>query len=350
MKSLVRSRRAESASDAAAPVLEVEHLAVSFDTRYGMAEVVSDVSFSLAAGETVALVGESGSGKSVTALSIMRLLDTGGRITGGRVRLEGRDLTELTEREYRAIRGQQIGMIFQDPTTCLDPVYSVGHQIVEALQIHTDLSKREAKARAVELLDMVGIPDPGRRVRSYQHELSGGQRQRVMIAMALACSPRLLIADEPTTALDVTVQAQILALLQRLQADTGTAQLLITHDLAVVAEMAERVVVMYAGNVVEQGPARQVLHDPQHPYTRALLKSMPGAATDRTERLAAIEGTVPAPSNMPRGCRFAARCDHAMPRCVAEAPVLAEWRPNHETRCWLHDPDVVVPRRKNVNA
>ena len=332
------------------PVLEVEHLAVSFETRHGPAEVVSDVSFSVGAGETVALVGESGSGKSVTALSIMRLLDTGGSVSGGRVRLQSRDLVGLSEREYRNIRGREIGMIFQDPTTCLDPVYTVGHQIVEALQVHTDLSKKAAKARAVELLDMVGIPDPSRRVHSYQHQMSGGQRQRVMIAMALACSPTLLIADEPTTALDVTVQAQILALLQKLQGETGTAQLLITHDLAVVAETARRVVVMYAGNVVEQGPAKEVLEDPQHPYTQALLKSMPGVATNRNERLAAIEGVVPTARNMPRGCRFTPRCEYAMELCVTDAPDLVEWMPSHETRCWLRDPNVAPERAETIRA
>ncbi len=322
-------------------VLDVEHLAVSFETRHGLAEVVRDVSFHVGAGETVALVGESGSGKSVTALAVMRLLDTGGRVSGGSIRLEGRDLVGISEKEYRKVRGREIGMIFQDPTTCLDPVYTIGHQISEALRTHKDMSKKEARDRSIELLDMVGIPDPRRRVDSYQHEMSGGQRQRAMIAMALACSPRLLIADEPTTALDVTVQAQILALLQNLQEETGAAQLLITHDLAVVAEMAERVVVMYAGNVVEQGPAAEVLHDPQHPYTEALLRSMPGATTDRDQRLYAIEGVVPTARNMPRACRFAPRCAHAMEICVTDPPELVEWQPDHHTRCWLRDPSVV---------
>jgi oligopeptide/dipeptide ABC transporter ATP-binding protein len=331
-------------------VLDVEHLAVSFETRHGPAEVVRDVTFHVGAGETVALVGESGSGKSVTALAVMRLLDTGGRVSGGSIRLEGRDLVSLSEKEYRRVRGREIGMIFQDPTTCLDPVYTVGHQIAEALRTHQDLSKKQARERAVELLDMVGIPDPTRRVDSYQHEMSGGQRQRAMIAMALACSPRLLIADEPTTALDVTVQAQILDLLQKLQEETGAAQLLITHDLAVVAEMAERVVVMYAGNVVEQGPADQVLRDPQHPYTQALLRSMPGAATERSERLYAIEGVVPTARNMPRACRFAPRCEHAMDICVSRPPDLVEWRPDHETRCWLRDPEVVPQAPERIHA
>lgn len=331
-------------------VLEVEHLAVTFETRYGMAEVVSDVSFHLDAGETVALVGESGSGKSVTALAVMSLLDSGGKVSNGRLRLGGRELVGLPEKEYRRIRGGEVGMIFQDPTTCLDPVYTVGHQIVEALRIHTDLSKKQARTRAVELLDMVGIPDPSRRVDSYQHEMSGGQRQRVMIAMALACAPRLLIADEPTTALDVTVQAQILALLQQLQQETGTAQLLITHDLAVVAEMAQRVVVMYAGKVVEQGLAKDVLSAPQHPYTAALLRSMPGVATDRGERLEAIDGVVPTARNMPVGCRFAPRCEQAMPICVDRPPDLVEWLPQHETRCWLRDPSVVSDASERVMA
>lgn len=337
ISSLAKNRTGEPGG-ANEPVLAVENLAVSFETRYGPAEVVSDVSFSLHPGETVALVGESGSGKSVTALAVMRLLEDTGSIARGSVRLDGKELTGLSEPEYRKVRGKEIAMIFQDPTTCLDPVYTVGHQLIEAIRIHNKISKKEARQRAIELLDLVGIPNPTRRIKQYQHEMSGGQRQRVMIAMALTCSPRMLIADEPTTALDVTVQAQILALLQELQQETGTAQLLITHDLAVVAEMADRVVVMYAGQVVEQGVAHEVLHSPQHPYTEALLRSMPSVATDKGDRLYAIEGVVPTARNMPSGCRFAARCEYATALCFNEAPVLNEWQPAHETRCWLRDP------------
>ncbi|MCL4152173.1 UNVERIFIED_CONTAM: hypothetical protein GTU68_058780, partial [Idotea baltica] len=260
-------------------VLEVDGLKTRFATRLGTVEAISGVSFRIDEGETVALVGESGSGKSVTALSILQLLETTGEIVDGSILFGDRDLTKLSEREMRSVRGRDISMIFQDPATCLDPVYTVENQLVEALTIHGTYNGSEAKNRALDLLRMVKMPDPETRLRSYQHQLSGGQRQRVMIAMALALSPRLVIADEPTTALDVTVQAQILDLLRMLQAETGTAILFVTHDLGVVAEIADRVVVMYAGNVVEQGTVRQVLKDPQHPYTEALLSSMPGSET-----------------------------------------------------------------------
>ncbi|MQA94411.1 MAG: ATP-binding cassette domain-containing protein [Streptosporangiales bacterium] len=325
------------------PVLEIERLSTSFDTRYGEVEVINDVSFSVAAGESVAVVGESGSGKSVTALSVLGLLESTGRVSGGSIRLRGRELAGLPEREYRRIRGRDIGMIFQDPTTCLDPVYTVGHQVMEALRIHEDLGRAEARARTLDLLKRVGIPDPEARLRAYPHELSGGQRQRVMIAMALACGPELLIADEPTTALDVTVQAQILGLLQRTQAETGAALLLITHDLAVVAEMAERVIVMYAGQVVERGPVDEVLHRPRHPYTEALLQSMPGPMTDRSQALHVIKGTVPNAHNMPSGCRFSPRCAKAFDTCHESAPDLLALGPGRDSRCWLVDERVTGP-------
>ncbi|MQA86983.1 MAG: ATP-binding cassette domain-containing protein [Streptosporangiales bacterium] len=317
------------------PLLEVDRLSTAFRTRHGVVEVINDVSFTLGSGERVALVGESGSGKSVTALSIMGLLGSTGFVSGGSIRLQGQELAGLPEKEYRKIRGRDIGMIFQDPTTCLDPVYPVGHQIAEALRIHEDTTRAQARARALELLEMVGIPDPRARLKSYQHELSGGQRQRVMIAIALACRPALLIADEPTTALDVTVQAQILGLLQQLQEQTGTALLLITHDLAVVAEMAERVVVMYAGQVVEHGHVDDVLNASRHPYTTALLRSVPGPVTDRSRPLHVIEGTVPGAHAMPRGCRFHPRCVHAFDTCRTEAPDLFECGGGHDSRCWL---------------
>ncbi|MCG5217650.1 ABC transporter ATP-binding protein [Streptosporangium sp. KLBMP 9127] len=317
------------------PVLEIDGLTTSFETRQGRVEVVSNVSFAIPQGESVAVVGESGSGKSVTALSIMGLLEGNGTVSKGSIRLRGRELVGLSNKEYRLIRGRNIGMIFQDPTTCLDPVYPIGHQISQALRIHKDLSKAQARARTVELLTMVGIPDPVSRLKSYQHELSGGQRQRVMIAIALACGPELLIADEPTTALDVTVQAQILGLLQKAQEETGAALLLITHDLAVVAEMAKRVVVMYAGQVVEEGLVDEVLNQPRHPYTAALLRSVLSPDMSRDEPLHIIEGTVPGAHDMPGGCRFNPRCEHAFDTCLTEAPGLHDCGSGHRSRCWL---------------
>lgn len=318
-------------------VLQVSELKTTFDTRQGTVEAVSDVSFDIAPGETVALVGESGSGKSVTSLSIMHLLESTGSIAGGRITFDGRDITHLAEKDLRELRGAEISMIFQDPATCLDPVFTVENQLREVLEIHGAESD-VAQARALELLELVGMPDPNTRLRSFQHELSGGQRQRVMIAIALALEPKLVIADEPTTALDVTVQAQILELLRTLQRETGSAILFVTHDLGVVAEMADRVVVMYAGQVVEQGTVRDVINDPKHPYTRALLNSMPGKIAALGERLEAIEGTVPSLFDMPTGCRFGPRCTHAWERCHAEAPPLIEVTSIRSSRCWLADP------------
>ncbi|MDY7106643.1 MAG: ABC transporter ATP-binding protein [Actinomycetota bacterium] len=318
-------------------VLAVQGLRTRFQTRLGAVDAVSDVSFDIGAGETVALVGESGSGKSVTALSILHLLDETGDIVSGRIIFDGRDITHLPERQMRRIRGAEISMIFQDPSTCLDPVFTVENQLREALTVHGKASKSETRNRAIELLRMVHMPDAEGRLRSYQHELSGGQRQRVMIAMALALQPKLVIADEPTTALDVTVQAQILELLKMLQSETGSALLLVTHDLGVVAEMADRVVVMYAGEVVEQGDVREVLHDPQHPYTKALLRSMPGRATTGG-RLTAIDGTVPSLFDMPTGCRFHPRCPSAFEPCAEHAPELTGLTGERTCRCWLHVP------------
>jgi len=324
-------------------VLSVTNLKTKFDTRQGTVEAVSDVSFDIAPGETVALVGESGSGKSVTSLSIMHLLESTGFIADGRILFDGRDITSLGERELRDIRGAEISMIFQDPATCLDPVFTVENQLREVLEIH-GVSGEKAKARSLELLQLVGMPDPEKRLRSYQHELSGGQRQRVMIAMALALQPKLVIADEPTTALDVTVQAQILELLKTLKKETGAAILFVTHDLGVVAEIADRVVVMYAGQVVEQGTVRDVINDPQHPYTRALLNSMPGKVAALGERLEAIDGTVPSLFDMPTACRFGPRCKQAWERCHVEAPPLFEVTSIRSSRCWLADPDTVAIR------
>ena len=324
------------------PLLQIEDLHVAFDTPDGTVEAVSGVGFTVGAQETVAVVGESGSGKTVTALAVLQLLD-GGRISGGRVLWDGTDLTGLDHRALRRIRGNEIAMIFQDPMTSHDPLYSVGHQIVEALRLHRRIDKRAARERAVELLEQVGMPDPRRRLDTYPHQLSGGQRQRVMIAIALACSPRLLIADEPTTALDVTIEAQILELLRSLQVEYRSAMLLVTHDMGVVAETADRVVVFYAGQVVEQGPTAEVLRDPQHPYTAALLAAVPSPETDRAEPLAAIPGSVPPLRAMPSGCRFHTRCAVAWDECAREEPQLHALPGARSARCLLHRPG--TPRR-----
>ncbi|OZM82046.1 peptide ABC transporter ATP-binding protein [Pseudonocardia sp. MH-G8] len=331
------------------PLLQVEDLRVAFDTPDGTVEAVSGVSFSVGAQETVAVVGESGSGKTVTALAVLQLLD-GGRISGGRVLWDGEDLAALDRRALRRVRGNEIAMIFQDPMSSLDPLYSVGHQIVEALRLHRRISKREARERAAELLEQVGMPDPRRRLASFPHQLSGGQRQRVMIAIALACSPRLLIADEPTTALDVTIEAQILELLGDLQREYRSAMLLVTHDMGVVAETADRVVVFYAGQVVEQGATADVLRDPQHPYTAALLDAMPTPGTDRAQPLAAIPGSVPPLRAMPSGCRFHTRCTLAWDECGREEPVLHELPGDRGARCLLHRPGQERPLRAAVTT
>ena len=317
------------------PLLQIEDLRVEFTTAAGTVEAVSGVSFSVAENQTVAVVGESGSGKSVTALAVLRLLD-GGRISGGRVRWDGRDLAELDARGMRRVRGDEIAMIFQDPMSSLDPLYSVGHQVVEAIRLHRRISKRAARERAIELLDQVGIPDPRSRIDAYPHQLSGGQRQRVMIAIALACSPRLLIADEPTTALDVTIEAQVLEVLRTVQREYNTALLLVTHDMGVVAETADWVVVFYAGQVVEQGPTAQVLGDPRHPYSAALLAAVPTPTTDKTLPLAAIPGAVPSLHDTPAGCRFHPRCPQAWDECATTAPDLYTLGGGRTSRCLLH--------------
>ncbi|MGH3391803.1 MAG: ABC transporter ATP-binding protein [Actinomadura sp.] len=322
----------------ASPLLKVTDLRVRFATPYGRVEAVSGVSFTIGAGETVTLVGESGCGKSVTALSIMRLLDTTAA-PGGSIAFQGRNLLELSEEEMRGIRGRDIAMVFQDPMTSLDPLYTVGNQITEALRSHGSVRRDEAHRRAVELLREVRLPDAERLVRAYPHELSGGQRQRIMIAIGLACSPALLIADEPTTALDVTVEAEILQLLRRLQDKFGMALLLVTHDMGVVAEMADRLVVMYAGKVVEQGRPEQAFTDPQHPYTQALFQSIPQATTDRDQPLPAITGAVPRLHEMPDGCRFHPRCGHVMERCRTGEPPLLQVGGGRQSRCWLRAPD-----------
>ena len=316
------------------PLLRVRELVTSFRTDSGTLRAVDQVSFDVPPRTTVAVVGESGCGKSVTALSILRLVGSPGRIESGVVELEGRDLLQLPERAMRDVRGNAVSMIFQEPMTSLNPVYSVGWQIMEAVRLHQKRSRREARARAVELLRLVGIPEPETSVDAYPHQLSGGQRQRVMIAMALACEPKLLIADEPTTALDVTIQAQILELLRELQQRLSMSILLITHDLGVVAENAHQVVVMYAGRVVETASVAELFARPMHPYTRGLLQSIPrpGARTGR--RLQAIEGMVPDLRRLGPGCRFAERCPMRVERCSREEPGLVPAAAGRASRCW----------------
>jgi oligopeptide/dipeptide ABC transporter ATP-binding protein len=320
------------AGAAAEPLLRVEGLRVEFATDGGAAVAVDGVDFTVARGETLGLVGESGCGKSVTALSIMRLVQPPGRIVSGAVHFEGRDLLRLPEREMRRVRGNDIAMVFQEPMTSLNPVFTAGSQIAEAIRLHQGLGRRPAWARAVEALRLVEIPDPERRVRSYPHQMSGGMRQRVMIAMAMSCAPKLLIADEPTTALDVTIQAQILDLLRGLRERTGMAMLLITHDLGIVAAQADHVAIMYAGRVVERAPVRAIFADPLHPYTQGLLASVPGLE-GRQRRLEAIPGIVPDPLHLPSGCRFRDRCPQAIDACATTDPVLEPKAPGHVAAC-----------------
>jgi peptide/nickel transport system ATP-binding protein len=331
-----------------APLLEVEDLRTHFFTRDGVVRAVDGVSFSIQPGETLALVGESGCGKSVTSLSIMRLIASPpGRVVSGSIRFNGRDLLALSEPDMRKVRGNEISMIFQEPMTSLNPVLTIGRQIAESLVLHRSMSRADAMARAVELLRLVNIPEPTRRAAEYPHQMSGGMRQRVMIAMALACDPKLLIADEPTTALDVTIQAQILDLMRELQAKTGTAILLITHDLGVVAEMAQRVVVMYAGRKVEEAPVGELFARPRHPYTRGLMNSMPrlGAGHGARQRLQEIPGMVPSLREPLAGCAFAARCTHAVDRCRAGVPAFELKAAGHSVACWEADrlPLVIRP-------
>ncbi|MEZ5853021.1 MAG: ABC transporter ATP-binding protein [Hyphomicrobiaceae bacterium] len=317
-------------------LLEVEKLQTHFRTEYGVSRAVNGVTFKVEAGETLAIVGESGCGKSVTAMSILRLIPQPPGKSAGAIRFQGRDLLTLPEPDMRKIRGNDISMIFQEPMTSLNPVLTIGRQIAETLMLHQKLDKDAATARAVEMLHLANIPEPERRVTQYPHELSGGMRQRVMIAMALACDPKLLIADEPTTALDVTVQAQILDLMRKLKEKTGAAIILITHDLGVVAEMAERVIVMYAGRIVEEASVRDLFARPKHPYTRALLGSMPHleGGTGRQERLAEIPGIVPPLTRRIAGCIFAPRCPEATEICRSLYPPLENKSDGHAAACW----------------
>jgi len=316
-------------------LIEVRGLRTTFDGEQGVVRAVDGVDFNLARGRTLGIVGESGCGKSVTALSIMRLVpQPPGRIDGGEVLFDGVDLLTLPESRMRSLRGDQLSMIFQEPMTSLNPAFPVGEQIGEALLRHRNVSKPEAKQQAIEMLRRVRMPSPEQRADDYPHQLSGGMRQRVMIAMALACNPKLLIADEPTTALDVTIQAQILELMRALRAELGTAIILITHDLGVIAELADDVIVMYAGQVIERCSVERLFAEPQHPYTIGLLGSIPRLHLEQ-ERLAAIQGFVPNAAALPPGCRFHPRCPFAVDKCRHEVPPLMEITPQHEAACWL---------------
>jgi peptide/nickel transport system ATP-binding protein len=321
------------------PLLELRNLSVSFRTEGGLVRAVDDLSLSVAPGEVLGIVGESGSGKTVSMLAVMRLIRDPNAVVGGQVLHRGRDLLRLSRQGIRSVRGREIAMIFQDPMTALTPVYTVGWQIAEQLREHEQLTRRQARIRTLELLAEVGIANAARRLDDYPHQFSGGMRQRVMIAMALACNPSLLIADEPTTALDVTIQAQILALMKRLRQDHGSSIVLITHDLGVVSDLAERIVVMYAGRVVEEAPRAKLFRDPQHPYTWGLLGSMPRVDGPRLRRLAAIPGAPPSPLDPPPGCRFAPRCPHRFDRCSTLPELLERAGAGRKDACWL-DPDL----------
>ncbi len=323
-----------------APILRIETLKTQFFTFEGVARAVDDVSFDLQKGEILGVVGESGCGKSVTAQSVMRLIpEPPGRIVQGRILFDGRDLVRLPAEQMRTIRGRRIAMIFQEPMSSLNPVYTIGEQIAEMFMLHLNLPRRESLDRAIEMLRKVQIPAPEKRVRAYPHQLSGGMRQRAMIAMALSCNPEILIADEPTTALDVTTQAQILDLMLQLKADFGTAIMMITHDLGVIAEMAQRVVVMYAGKVIETAATAAIFNNPKHPYTRGLLQSIPrlGERARRgRRRLREIAGMVPSLYDLPQGCRFYPRCPDRLEKCRTRLPELLDTGEGHAVRCWLH--------------
>ena len=318
-------------------LLEINNLSTYFFTQDGIVKAVDDISYDLEEGEVLGVVGESGCGKSVHALSVMRLVPTPpGRTVAGEVRFEGEDLLKMDDSEMRNIRGNRIAMVFQEPMTSLNPVLTIGRQVTETLELHQNMSGQQARTRAAELLQTVGIPDAARRLVDYPHQFSGGMRQRVMIAMALSCNPRLIIADEPTTALDVTIQAQILELMQQLARDFGTAMIIITHNLGVVARYADNVNVMYAGRIIETGSAEEIYHNPKHPYTLALLNSVPRLDSSERIRLDAIEGLPPDLVNLPVGCSFAPRCKFVYEQCIDETPVLSEAAEGHTSACWRH--------------
>ncbi len=337
------SRVADLDVNPAEAILEVKNLRTSFPTEDGLVHAVDNVSFNVRKGEALALVGESGCGKTVTAMSIMRLVASPGRITGGEIRFKGRNLADLPEREMRHVRGNDIAMVFQEPMTSLNPVFKIGEQVAEAIRIHRKVSRKQARKQAGDMLELVAIPDPIKRLDDYPHQLSGGMRQRVMIAIALSCDPELLIADEPTTALDVTIQAQIMELLASLQKRLGLAILLITHDLGVVAEFCERVIVMYTGRIVEEARVRDLFANPAHPYTRGLLKSLP-SLTAGGQRLPTIKGMVPSIGSLPPGCKFNPRCPDVMPICLGNEPARMVVGEGHDARCYLHG-DQADPER-----
>ena len=321
-------------------LLNVENLVVSFDTDRGKITPVNGVSFQVKRGKTLAIVGESGCGKSVTSLSIMGLIPGGnGKIEGGNIEYDGQDLLKFSSGQMRKLRGDKIAMIFQEPMTALNPVYTVGNQIMEVFKLHRDMSKQEAHDQALGMLEKVKIPDPKQRMKEYPHQLSGGMRQRVMIAMSLACNPDVLIADEPTTALDVTIQAQVLELMKDLQRDLGTSVIFITHDLGVVAEVADDVVVMYAGDIIERGTVFDIFKNPQHPYTRGLLDSLPKSSDTKNEELQAIKGMVPSLFDLPKGCRFKDRCALAEDACGESRPELEKFSGTHEAACFVTSRD-----------
>jgi peptide/nickel transport system ATP-binding protein len=327
-----------------ASLLDVRSLRIEFPTRRGTLVAIDDISFSIAPGEVLGVVGESGAGKSLTGAAIIGLLEPPGRIAAGEISLDGRRIDDLPYDAMRKIRGRRIGAIFQDPLTSLNPLYSIGRQLIETIRTHLDLGESAARTRAIDLLREVGIPSPERRIDHFPHQFSGGMRQRVVIALAICANPQLIIADEPTTALDVSIQAQIISLLKRLCRDHGTAVMLVTHDMGVIAETADRVAVMYAGRIVEIGPVQAVIHDPQHPYTAGLMGSIPSVGQE-TERLPQIEGSMPRLDAIPRGCAFNPRCPRVFDRCRVERPELL---PANHTRaaCWLHAPERAAPAAK----
>ena len=329
------------------PLLQVKNLTTSFVTDSGEVHAVNGVSFNLDRGRVLGIVGESGSGKSVTAYSIMRILSDNGRVESGQVLFEGKDILQTPESEMRQFRGERISIIFQDPMTSLNPVFTVGSQLSEAIRLHTDRTRAQAKARALELLRLVGVNEPDKRLRQYPHQLSGGMRQRVMIAMALACEPDILIADEPTTALDVTIQAQILELMRSLQKQLGMAIIMITHDLGVIAEMCDEIIVMYAGRICERGTAEEIFYNPRHAYTKGLLRSIP-RMTDVHEKLVPIAGSPVDLLNLPEGCAFASRCDHAMRICLSELPQELPINDDHLASCWLNVKLVYDEQKREV--
>lgn len=317
-------------------LLQVKGLNTVFDTEDGLVTALSSISFEISRGEILGVVGESGCGKSVTALSIMRLLPNNGTVRSGEILFNGEDLLKKSSKEIRRIRGNEISMIFQEPMTSLNPVYTIGNQLVETIRLHQSLNKKKSLAIAVDALQKVGIPLPEKRIKEYPHELSGGMRQRAMIAMALACQPGLLIADEPTTALDVTIQAQILKIMRDLKRKTEMSIMLITHDLGVVAEMCERVIVMYGGQIVEEGKIREIVHEPLHPYAEGLIKSIPRIEGDLPEKLPVIKGMVPQLHDMPEGCRFHPRCEHAMDICIRREPPPMIINSGRRVFCWKY--------------